>query len=91
MIERTSKQYRQEIYGWIENYIGEIPFGAKSYLSKMLQEYVKHHNKVLTKTNNELFEALNEKGRLIDELRKKKLRNKHNKKTHINSKPLILE
>ena len=90
MKEKTSKEFRKEIYDWIETYVGKIPPVSKGYLSKMLHDYVKNHNTTLVKLNNELFEALNEKGRIVDELRKKKLRNRHNENTFI-KRDLILE
>lgn len=75
--EITTKSKRHEIYNWIETNCGKIPVGGKGYLSEMLKELVRVHNSRLVKMNNELFEALNEKGRIVDELRHEKVRNKH--------------
>lgn len=93
MKEKTSKELRKEIYDWIEIYVGKLPNGSKSYLSEKLKNYVKNHNQLLTKINNELFEAINEKDRLIDELRNNKIRNKHKEITchKVIKRDLILE
>jgi len=75
--EITTKSKRHEIYDWIEENIGEIPRGKKGFLSELLKDLVRVHNFRLVKMNDELFEALNEKGRILDELRHKEIRNKH--------------
>lgn len=86
-----TKKKRHEIYAWIEEHIGTIPKGKKGFLKELLVEYVKLHNEKLVQLNNELFEAVNEKSRLLDIERCKNARNRHNQKTHLNTKPLILE
>ncbi len=69
---------RQYIYSIIEEYIGRIPKKIEGVLSTLLKEYVQIHHRHLVNTNNELLTIINKKNIIIDELRGKELRGRHN-------------
>lgn len=77
--EIRTKEKRHEIYNWIELNVGHIKKEQKGYLKKLLVEYVKMHNEKLVKLNNELYEAYNQRGRIIDQIRGIKMRELHRK------------
>lgn len=85
-----TKKKRHEIYAWVEEHVGKIPPEKKGYLKELLVEYVQIHNNRLVKLTNELYQVANEKSRLLDIERGKKVRNKHNEQNHV-KRDLILE